>query len=135
MEEIAEGFTHLRLARSRNKIGRRMATGVLVIETVRKDIYSMSLCLPIYFEFQGPAWWSFMTERGQAGTTASDKLAASRHACCERRTASDLLCAGLMNQEYFVCNQARSVANRPVFVSPVATFLGRAAVARICNLL
>ena len=90
-------------------------------------------CEPICFKFQGPAWWSFIAERGRAGTTAGDKLAASRHARCERRTTSDLLCAGLMNQEYFARNQARSVANRPVFVSPVASF-SRPRLARIWNL-
>ena len=40
-----------------------------------------------------------------------------------------------MNQECFACYQARSVANRPVFVSPVAVFLQTKAVAQICNLL
>src|SRR5437016_12347009 len=97
-----------------------MATGVAVIMKVCGDIYPRSWPQPSNFEFHGPTWWLPITERGQAGTKAG-RLAA-RNACCERKTAPDLICAGLMNQEYLAFNQVRSVANRPVFVSPVASF-------------
>src|SRR5205809_956581 len=97
-----------------------MATGVAALNAVRSDNCAASFLHTITIEFAGPAWSPIMTERGQAGTPASGTLAASTNARCERRTAPDLLCAGLMNQESFASHQARSVANRPVFVSPVA---------------
>src|ERR1051326_2276125 len=100
-----------------------MATGEAVLNTVRSHDYAAAFLCTIITEFAGPAWWPFMTERGQAGTKASGILGASTNARCERRTAPDLLCAGLMNQESFA-DKARSVANRPVSVSPVAVFLG-----------